>query len=477
VQDRAEKVGPIERTLESMGFQVANVVAIQNALPLVRELDCEFVLWESGSVGPEDIEALECLKRNCPKLPVVVLAEIASPEIVIELIKAGAHDVVAAPLSETHLENTVRRSLESRRLLCDACLIRGHGQAKGDMRRLVGQSPAMQTVYKQIGLVAARDEPVLLCGETGTGKELIARAIHRHSSRSNRPFHGVNCAAVPESLLESELFGYEKGAFTGSVQRRLGAFERANGGTLLLDEVADMSLSLQAKVLRVLQQGEIQRLGGDQVVHVDVRVIAATNTLLDRAIQEGRFRKDLYYRLLVVAIHAPALREHTEDILELASYFIERYTPPEKSRPALDKPALDKLTAYPWPGNVRELENAIRRALVFARGDAILEKDILLGEAADAAGSGLTEPTSFNSEDSATYSSAETNLDHALEAWLRSTRSSSPPANRSIAAQIEAKLLRVALHSTAGNQVRAADLLGISRSTLREWMKKYASTS
>ena len=345
----------------------------------------------------------------------------------------------------------------------------------------------MQELYKQIGLVAENDEPVLILGETGTGKELVARMIHQHSRRQDSPFLALNCAAVPESLLENELFGHEKGAFTGASQQHAGVFERAHHSTLLLDEIADMPLRFQSKILRVLQQGEVQRLGGSETIPVDVRILAATNQVPEAAIRAGAFREDLYYRLRVVSLRVPPLHERREDIPELAEYFIARYTPPAAARPALEAAALEKLQAHTWPGNVRELENIIRQALVAAKGQAILATDILLGEPVQAAGAGPpgrgpddpTVPTQGDSgrvgmAGSVPEQSLEEQLDLVLEQWLAARVSSVPqPAGLTMADQIKGKLLKAALRVAQGNQVQAARWLGVSRSTLRQWMKKH----
>jgi transcriptional regulator with GAF, ATPase, and Fis domain len=377
----------------------------------------------------------------------------------------------------------------TRRLLCDALLIPGVPASQVPSLRFVGSSQPMQEVFKRIGLVARRDESVLILGETGTGKEMVARTIHRHSERSDHPFLAINCAAIPENLLESELFGHEKGAFTGASQRRLGAFECAHGGTLFLDEIGDMSLPLQAKILRVLQQGEIHRVGGNETIAVDVRVLTATNKVLEKAIQTGAFREDLYYRLNVVSIRLPPLREHREDILELVEYFLERYTHAGGPRPALDAAALRKLQKHHWPGNIRELENTIRRALVTAKGHAIMEQDIVLGEPTSCAGKSdvaacahcqlgqTAHDSNFETaSDSVLVRASEEQLDSALRQWLvYQIRQSPADGGQDIPARLEDKLLDAAMDFTHGNQVKASRLLGISRTTLRQWLSRRTS--
>jgi DNA-binding NtrC family response regulator len=400
-------------------------------------------------------------------------------------MKAGASEFLAKPWGAAEVWRAVDRALQGRRLMCEAPP--GTLEGRGAGGRLTGRGRAMQEVYKQVGLVAEHDEPVLILGETGTGKELVARMIHQHSRRQGGPFLALNCAAVPEGLLENELFGHERGAFTGASRPHAGVFERACRGTLLLDEIADLPLRLQGKLLRVLQQGEVQRLGGREAIPVDVRILAATNQALEGAIRAGAFREDLYYRLRVVSLPVPPLRERREDIPELAEYFLARYTPPGAARPALEAAALQKLQAHAWPGNVRELENVIRQALVAAKGLAILAMDVLLGEPVQAAGAGplgrcpdyQTVPAQGDSgrvglPGSVPEQSLEEQLDLVLERWLAERVGDAPrPAGVPLADQVKGKLLKAALRVARGNQVQAARWLGISRSTLHQWMKRY----
>jgi len=480
LQEATEVAADFEDALRPLHLQVKTVLGIDNALARINELDYEFVVWDTHAPRVEEIEKLRQLRVACPKLPVLVLADSADANTTIELMKAGAHDCLAKPVAPGRLQHAMERALKARRSLCDAFLLPGTVEMREHVPRLVGRSLAMQEVYKSIGLVAERDEPVLICGESGTGKELVARAIHRHSGRGERPFVAINCAALPETLLESELFGHEKGAFTGASQRRLGAFERADGGTLFLDEIGDMSLPLQAKILRVLQQGEIHRVGGQETIHVGVRILAATNKVLEKAIQNGGFREDLYYRLNVISIRLPSLREHAEDIHELVDYFIDRYSLPGRPRPALDARAVGKLQTYPWPGNVRELENTIRRALVLAKGQALMEQHILLGESPpspEACAVCRTHGLLKNIGPADAGDPPEVTLETALHYWLAHEVASPPIAQgQSVAERLQAKLLEAALDYTQGNQVRAARLLGISRTTLREWIKKNKGT-
>ncbi len=484
IRETADGGADLATALQPLGLQV-HVLASGSSLAQLDEFDYEFVLWDTHLPAAEETAAIRHLLRQCPRLPIIVLTNDAHAETAIELVKAGAHDLLARPFQISSLRLVVQRALHTRRLLCAALLIPGVPAAQVSPVKLVGRSQPMQEVFKRIGLLALRDESVLILGETGTGKELVARTIHRHGERSDRPFLAINCAAIPENLLESELIGHEKGAFTGASQRRLGAFECAQGGTLFLDEIGDMSLPLQAKILRVLQQREIHRLGGNETIAVDVRVLTATNKTLANAIHNGAFREDLYYRLNVVSIRLPALREHREDIPELVEYFLDRYTLPGSPRPAVDAAALWKLQNHHWPGNIRELENTIRRALVTANGQAMMERDVVLGEPASCSRIGamaqcahcqLAQP---NNQSDASHGvdtdrepELEIQLNSALQQWFAHQARSPSPAGPDTSARLEAMLLDAALKFTHGNQVKAARLLGISRSTLRQRLSK-----
>ena len=319
---------------------------------------------------------------------------------------------------------------------------------------IIGQSAPMQEVFKTIGQLAASDATALITGERA-GKELVARAIYSHSQRSSQPYLAINCAAIPENLLESELFGHEKGAFTGANTQRIGKFEQCDGGTIFLDEIGDMTLATQTKILRVLQNGTFERVGGNQPVKVDVRVIAATNKPLEKAVEEGEFREDLFYRLNVVRIQLPALRERREDIPQLVSYFLSKNSPNLKQPKTVQPDALAKLETHDWPGNVRELENAVQRALVMAKGDAILlENSLEVLNVADAAA------PDADGDDLAGLASK-------LFRWARNN-----PDLKVIPA-VERELVINALKETDGNQVQSAKLLGITRATLRKRIEKF----
>lgn len=317
-----------------------------------------------------------------------------------------------------------------------------------------------------IGQVAESDVTVLIRGESGTGKELVARAIYQHSSRKDSPFLAINCAAIPETLLESELFGHEKGAFTGASKRRIGKFEQCNNGTILLDEVGDMSLSTQAKILRVLQEGEFERIGGNETIKVDVRVLASTNRRLEELIKEGKFREDLYYRLKIMTIMIPPLRERKEDIQELTEYFFHLYKRQLGAQVSYIDPSIfQRLLSYTWPGNVRELANTVKRGLILAKGDVLTEEEITFDEEGGV--------TSIASEEE-----LEKNLNKMLDPLFSDIlRLWETGLHSNLLEKVEKFLIQKALSETGGNQVQAAKLLGISRNTLRHRIEKYRLSS
>jgi DNA-binding NtrC family response regulator len=328
---------------------------------------------------------------------------------------------------------------------------------------IVGSSPAMQQIYKMIGQVAPTGVTVLLRGESGTGKELVARAIYHHSDRADKSFLPVNCAAIPETLLESELFGHEKGAFTGALTRRIGKFEQCNGGTLFLDEIGDMTPATQAKILRVLQDQQFERLGGAERITVDVRLIVATNKDLEKAMKEGTFRQDLYYRLKVVTLHLPPLRERPEDIPELVRYFLQRFGPQiNRNVQEIAPRALEKLMRHRWPGNVRELENGVQRALVVAKGNTLLAEDFFL----EGLGPDVSEPQE--------QMDFEERLQLLMEPVFKELADHSKRSlDSDLMSAVEKILIKRALREKKGNQVQAAILLGISRNTLRSKIERY----
>jgi DNA-binding NtrC family response regulator len=382
-------------------------------------------------------------------------------------MKHGAFDYILKPFDIPQMRSLVERALEVSRMMKKMVSFPDKiPEEGGEGEVIVGSSGAMQQIYKMIGQVAPTEVTVLLRGESGTGKELVARAIYHHSSRVGKPFLPVNCAAIPETLLESELFGHEKGAFTGALTRRIGKFEQCNGGTLFLDEIGDMTPATQAKVLRVLQDGQFERLGGTERITVDVRLIVATNKDLEKAIREGTFRQDLYYRLKVVTLHLPPLRERKDDLPELVRYFLQRFGPQINPHVMDISPAaLKKLMRNHWAGNVRELENAVQRALVIAKGNTLLPEDFLLEG---------VEPSVIPMMENAVDMAFEQRVQKLMEPVFKELvdQAKGNPGFDLMSA-LEKIVIKRALQETRGNQVQAAILLGISRNTLRSKIDRY----
>jgi two-component system nitrogen regulation response regulator GlnG len=407
--------------------------------------------------GLDGLEVLSRLRAASPDTAVIVMTAHGSVRAAVEAMQRGAYDYLAKPFDNDEALLLVARAVQAKALAREVVELRTGIQEVWEFGALVGKSARMQDVYKTIGRIAGTDVTVLLLGESGTGKEVVARAIHHYSRRAGKPFVAVSCAAIPATLLEAELFGHERGAFTDAHQRRLGKFELAHGGTIYLDEVGDLGPELQPKLLRVLQEREVERIGGGEPVRVDVRVVAATNRDLEALIREGRFREDLYYRLNVVSVTLPALRERVEDVPFLVDHFLAKYAG-ELGERALSAEALERLTGYGWPGNVRELENVIQHAMVMATGGVILPEHLPI--AAGAGAPVVREGT------------LEQLIQEKLEECVRGlgTRES---ANlyELLLGLVERPLFRAVLRETGGNQLRAAALLGINRNTLRKKLR------
>jgi two-component system nitrogen regulation response regulator GlnG len=372
-------------------------------------------------------------------------------------MRRGAFDYITKPFDLDEVNILVRKAVEVRRLSEEVNALRAEVREKYE-GGLVGNTPAMQEIYKTIGRVAESDATVLIHGESGTGKELVARAIHYHSKRAGRPFVAVNSAAIPSELLESELFGHEKGAFTGAVIRKIGKFEAAAGGTMFLDEIGDMSLPLQGKLLRVLQEREFERVGGTESIRTDVRVIAATHQNLEKAVREKRFREDLFYRLNVIQLNIPPLRKRKDDIAPLAEYFMQKHQAGQGKPRVLTPETLKALRAYDWPGNVRELENAVQRAITLSQGDKIFPDAL---------------PPQIFKPGHGVALSFENFLEEKLTDLVDRMGGLEVGDIYSMVVQrVEKPLITLVLKKTEGNQVRAANLLGINRNTLRKKIKE-----
>ncbi len=426
-------------------YEVLSVATGQEALELLDRSAFDVVLLDILLPGIDGLEVLEKIKERPVAPQVIMLTATKTVKTAVRAMKLGAFDYVTKPFDVEELLILIERAVQSSALAREVEALRSEVGLRYSFENIVGRSQKMQQVLRTVSLVAPLKTTVLITGESGTGKELIAKALHYHSPRANRPLITLNCAAIPENLLESELFGHERGAFTDAHSRKLGQFELADQGTIFLDEIGEMQPATQAKILRVLEQGEFLRVGGTQPVRVDVRVIAATNRDLSEGIREGRFRSDLYYRLNVVSIHLPPLRERREDIVPLIRHFLARKAHelgvPLKS---FTREAMDLLLAYSWPGNVRELENVVERALVLSTqpelGPADLPEYIARQEA-------FAHPVQQS------VLRGETSLSEAVD-------------------QFEQELIRRALEQAGYNQTRAAQILGTTRRILKYKMDK-----
>jgi len=432
-------------SLKKEGYDVELFASGEEAIARSREGPVDLVLTDIRMGAVDGLTVLREFKRLSADTAIVVLTAFGSLEGAIEAIKQGAYDYLAKPFKREEIKLVVQRSLEHCRLLRENMKFREDLKYKDDWTPLVGSSPAMLEVYKVVARVAEGRSTVLLQGESGTGKELIARAIHMNSPRRDKPFLPVNCGALPDTLLESEMFGYEKGAFTGAVGMKTGLFEAANGGTLFLDEIGEMGQSLQVKLLRVMQEQEVRRVGGTGSVKVDVRIIAATNRSLEQLVKEGKFRDDLFYRLNVVRITLPSLMDRQEDIPMLAHHFLQKCgTGAMQVVRGIHPEAMALLKQYRWPGNVRELENAIERAMSLSHGPLLMPEDL---------------PAAICQAGNASEQKAEV-FEASEEACLSLE-------------EVEKRHLVRVLKETKGNKVRAAKILGIDRRTLYRMAERF----
>lgn len=421
--------------IEVLGYEAITAENGIEALERISQEEFDLIFLDIQMPQMSGIQVLKKVKDHL-KIPIITITAFGTIEKAVEAIKEGAFDFITKPFSPDHLELVIKKALETKALKEQNLYLQG--EVNAPYLNIVGKSPKLKDTIDIAQKVAASPSTVLLLGESGTGKEILARSIHRWSDRLNKPFIAINCVALRDELLESELFGHEKGAFTGAHQMRQGKLEIADGGTLFLDEIGDLKHDLQVKLLRFLQEREFERVGGNNQIHVDVRVVAATNRDLRKAVQEGKFREDLFFRLNVIAISLPPLRERREDIPLLADFFLSRYCQVMK-RPKLkiSNKAVDHLTSYNWPGNVRELGNIIERAVVLARGDEIIPEDLPL------------QPTNSSHEE-----------DHFEKSYHDTVRS------------YQRNLIRQILQKSGGNQAKAAEILGLQRTYLARLIKK-----
>ena len=445
----------LERGLSAEGHRVVTGATAAEGLDLATREPPDLVLLDLRLPDLDGIEVLKRLRAADPRRPVIMITAHGAVETALKAMKEGAYDYVMKPFDLDEMSVLVAKALDLRRLETEVERLRDELDRRSGYGVIVGESQALRKVLALVDRLAETTANVIIYGESGTGKELIAQAIHRRGPRAGRPFVAVNCAALPETLLEDELFGHEKGAFTGATARRAGRFEQADGGTLFLDEVGEMSPALQAKLLRVIEEREFQRLGGRETVRIDIRLIAATNRDLKAAVEAGTFREDLYYRLHVVPVHLPALRERREDIPLLVRHFIELKSADGRA-PKVAPEAMRAMVDHDWPGNVRELQNVVERALITGGGEAIsledLAPEVLRGRGAKSAAAGTAAGTAGTAGAPAVPDIPDEGL--SLEA-------------------VERELIRRALAKAGGNQTRAARLLGISRQTLIYRLQKY----
>ena len=451
IEDDPSTSSALGEVLAAEGYRVVESGRGDEGLQMAKEQVFDVLITDLKLPGLSGLDLIRELRVIRPRLPVILMTAHGTTETAIEAMKIGAWEYLLKPFDPDELLDLVTKAVAGSRLMSEGVEL---GEAGSAEQALVGRSRLMQGIYKEVGRIAATPVTVLIRGATGTGKELIARAIYQHSDRAEKPFIAVNCAAIPETLLESELFGHERGSFTGAAARRIGRFEQAQGGTIFLDEIGDLSAGTQAKLLRVLQEKHIQRVGGDELISVDVRVLAATHQNLEAAIQEKEFREDLFYRLSVVTITLPSLNERPEDIPELVEFFIRRHAKDlGVHNPSVRSEAIAWLQTQPWPGNVRELENVVRQAMVLARPLAIGLEHVqqAVTKAGSVPGPGKKEHAKY-----------------IADLLARAQRGEVEQAYARMISDLEPELFAQAIKLAQGNQAKAARWLGVTRLKMRE---------
>jgi two-component system response regulator HydG len=443
VDDDTAHLSMLRTVLKSLGHSIDTATDGQDAISGVKETPYDLVLMDVRMANIGGMEALEKIKKLNPAIPIIIMTAYSSVDKAVEAIKLGAYDYLTKPLNFDDLKLTIERAMSHLHLTRENADLKMKLSSDSGFSRIIGTSPAMKNVMETARVAAPTDATILITGESGTGKELFAKAIHDQSPRKTNKLVSINCAALNETLLESELFGHEKGAFTGADKKRDGLFLHADKGTVFLDEIGDIPLSMQVKLLRAIQEREIQRVGSDRPIRIDVRIIVATNKNLEQEVKNGRFREDLFYRLNVIHIRIPSLKERTDDIPLLAQHFLSRYA--QKNRKefkGFTPVAMDALIKHPWPGNVRELENAVERAVILSIGQYISGKDL---------------PVDVMKN----YRSDDGSPDNVPELGGKSLD------------EVEAMALIQTLRQTGGNKSEAARQLNITRTTLNNKIKKY----
>ena len=436
----------LKQLLSDEGYSVVEATTGTEVVEKVKDTNPDLVIMDVRMPELDGIEALSKLKVSSPKTSVLIMTAFGSSNNAIRAMELGAFDYITKPFELDKISHTVKRVIEYRDLTSEVQVLRDEISSLVQTERIVGNSPAMQEVYKTVGKVAKADATVLITGESGTGKELVAEALHYNSNRRSGPIVKVSCAALPETLLEAELFGHEKGSFTGAMTQRRGRFEMADKGTIFLDEIGEMSLPMQTKLLRVLQERKIERVGSSLPIKVDIRIICATNKDLQRQVEQQKFRDDLFYRLNVINIHMPPLRDRKEDIPALVEHFLAKHRYSATAQPAaISEEALKRLMEYDWPGNVRELENVVERAVVLSRGQIITSRELPFGD----------HEADGHEEEGGDEVSVEKSF-----------------FKKSVA-QFEKDLIMKALRDATGNRSKAAEMLGIYRRLLYAKIKEY----
>jgi DNA-binding NtrC family response regulator len=450
VEDKESMAAMLKETLEAEGYKVIPARDAAKGIKYLKDGRIDLVLTDLKLPDKNGIDVLKASKEENNLTPVIVMTAFGSVEAAVSAMKEGAFDFITKPFDTDHLIILIKRALETQRLVTENILLKEEVSSRFGLPGIIGKSRNILDVAQIVQKVAATKTTVLILGESGTGKELFARAIHNLSSRKHYPFVPINCAAIPKALLESELFGHEKGSFTGADARKMGKFELADKGTIFLDEIGDMDLSIQAKLLRAIEEGEIERVGAITFMKLDVRIVAASNKDLEKAVEEKKFREDLFYRLNVFPVKVPPLRERKEDIPILVEYFINKYCNEMKTPvKSVSKEALDILMGYHWKGNVRELENTIERAVILCDGDVITPEHFVLSKEV------VSGPVTA-------FSSTEGTLESVAKEALRTA---------------ETKRISSALHETRGNKSKAAEILQVSYKTLLTKIKEYGIES